>query len=211
MRTRGIAVGAIAISVLTFTGDALACFNVTKAEVDAQTKKVQAAVKALDSEDLATARRLSSEAVAFLDNARNVHEDGKLRDLKGNPVDPPDPSLRRRAYRAHALAISRLAKSTAEERERSLRDFESEVLASSDSATEPTLVADHAELLSRIPARALQGAMMLRALAAKDLLGSYRGWLALAHVEKDAKNADAEKSARERCRNAAIKKAICDS
>lgn len=198
---------AVAVTLLA-ADDAAACFNVTQAEVDAVTKKVKAAEAALEKEDQTSAHKLAEEALHFLRSAKMAtHPDGKLRSPNDKPVDPPDPGLLARAHRIDTLALSRAARTSAEDRVKAADRFEAEVLK---GANDPSLTADHAELLSRVPARVGQAAMMLRALRDKDLIGSAHAYLALAKLEKADGNAEAEKTARDRCRAAALKKAICD-
>ncbi len=198
------------VSALLVT-DAAACGNATMADVDANVKKVKAAEAALEKGDVATAKKTSLQVKRFLQNVELIVQDGKrTEDLR---------PLLRRATRIHTLAVSRDPKSTEAERNESVTEFERTVLGSLHAAgrqkeepekAEPTLLADHAEVLSRIPARTGPALMVLRTLRDKDLLGSAHAFAALARLEKAAGNADAEKDARERCRKAAVKPAICD-
>jgi hypothetical protein len=199
----------VLLGTLAATLPADACFNVTQAEVDAQTKKVKKAEGLLDGEDHGGAHRVATEAIHFLGTAkRAIHPDGKLRSPEDKPVNPPDPSLLQRAYRIDALAISRAPKGSQGDRDAAVKTFETEVLG---ATPDPSLLADYAEVLSRTPARTSQATMMLRALRDKDLIGSANAFLALAKLEKVAGNAEAEKAARDRCRSAATKKAICET
>ena len=69
--------------------------------------------------------------------------------------------------------------------------------------------ADHAEILSRIPAHAAAAATTLRTLRDKDLIGSAHAYAALAELEKRGGNAEAESAAREKCRIRTKVPAIC--
>lgn len=199
----------IACAASLTASDAHACFNVTRADVDANVKKVKSAQTALDAEDLATARTLAGQAIGFLQSVpHGLHPDGKLRDLGNKPVDPPDPSLLRRAKRIDALAQSRAAKATAADRDEAVKRFETDVI---EPNPDPTVLADYAELLSRVTERKGQATMILRSLRDKDLLGSARAYAALAILEKAAGSADAEQAAREKCKTMTTKRAICDA
>src|SRR5437667_201833 len=59
------------------------------------------------------------------------------------------------------------------------------------------------------PERAPQATMMLRSLATKDLIGSAHAYAALAHLEKQAGDTEAEKRARDKCRTMTKRPAIC--
>ena len=209
MRGTGLVV-ALALGIVVLPASpARACFNVTQAQVDANTKKVKAAEASLEAEDHAAAHKAASEAIGFLKMAKMaVHGDGKLRSPDDKPVDPPDPNLLRRAHRIDALAVSRGAKSSPADRENAMKSFESNVLVED---ADPSLLADYAELLSRVPSRVGQATMTLRMLNERDLIGSANAFLALAKIEKAAGRPDAERAARDRCRTAATKKAICDT
>ncbi len=207
MRTlRNIIVLLALASPLLMTRDADACPNVTVPVFNQHVKKTKDAQAALDREDLATAKRTVGSVL-------------KLKDVKGiigwtgtkdwREVGP----VYRRAVRIDALATSRDPKATEEERTRALHDFEDEVMRelSEREKSDPTLLADHAELQSRLPTRTGPALMVLRTLRDEDLLGSAHAFAALARLEKAAGKVDAEKDARERCRNAAVKKSICDA
>lgn len=183
-----------------------ACFNTTQAEVDGQVKKVKSAEAALDAEDQVGARRILGDTIKFLVEARMLTKDGVLAQGKGE-LKAPDPGLLRRAYRIDALAQSRMTKGNASAREAAVKTMEKEVLT---DANDPAEVADYAEALSRVPARAAQAVMLLRALAGKDLIGSGHAYAALARLEKAAGNGEAAKDAQDRCRARAVKKAICE-
>lgn len=184
------------------------CLNITRAELDANVKKVKAADVSLEDGDLVKARRLAGEAIRFFENA--VHSvdpaDGKVHTPEGDVFAAPDPGLKRRAIRIDALAMSRAAKSPVD-RESAAKRFEADVLGPSP---DPTMLADYAEILSRVPSRAGQATMMLRALKEKDLIGSAHAYAALARLEHAAGDISAEKAAAERCKTMAKKSTVCN-
>ena len=175
-----------------------ACGNVTHEEIDAGVKNVKIAAAALEAEDLARAKRLASAAASVLSMAdEKTH--GPRADLDG---------VYRRALRIAALATSRLGTASAQEKRHALDLFEHGLLAAPGDP-EPTLLADYAEVASRVDERMPQATMMLRSLATKDLIGSAHAYAALARMEKRAGDVEAEKRARDRCRTMTKKPALC--
>ena len=190
--------------------EAEACPNVTVPMFNAHVQKTKNAQAALDRGDIATAKK-TIQPVLELSHAQGISGREGTKDWR--ELEP----VFRRAVRIHALATFRDSKSTDSERTEALRIFEKAVLPRSTSTdheggvnTDPTVLADHAEMLSRVPARSGPSLMVLRTLRDKDLLGSAHAFAALARLEKGAGNADAEKDARERCQKAAVKKSICE-
>jgi hypothetical protein len=199
---------AVAAVLVLRCGAADACINVTKADLDESVRSLKIAEGALEGGDLPKATRWLDAASRFLEDVKHSidPEDGKVHSPQGAPFPPPDAGLYRRAARLRALIRSRSPKATPPEREAAVQLFEKEVLGPSP---DPTLLADYAEALSRVPARAAQAAMMLRALRDKDLIGSAFAYAALAAIEKQAGDEQASGAARERCRTMAKKPAIC--
>jgi hypothetical protein len=187
-----------------------ACINVTQADLDESVRNLKIAESSLEANDLANAKRWVQAAITFLDDAKaNIDpKDGKVHSPGGSAIAPPDPRLYRRAARIRALLRARAPKPAATDREDAVKIFEKDVLGESP---DPAALADYGEILSRVPERLAQATMILRALRDKDLIGSAFAYAALARIEKEAGNAEAERTARERCRTMAKKPAICAS
>ena len=199
---RLLAPALLALAASAVSSHAYACFNVTRADLDARVKKLKLAHTALEAGDNAKARKVAGEVATFLDNVEhNTHReaDGKLLDPTTKKlIDPPDPSLLRRAVRIEALATTRLASTSDADKKASLERFEK---VSLDKSGEPTLMADYAEVLSHFEARHGAALMILRSLRDKDLIGSAEAYAALARLEAKGGAKDASDAALARCRN----------
>lgn len=185
-----------------------ACINATKADMDQSVRNLKIADAALEVDDFVKARRWIEVVLVYLSDAKSLIDpkDGMVHLPDGTTAPAPDPGLIRRTARIRALIRSRDPKSTSTVREEAMTMFEKDVLG---SAPDPTVLADYAEILSRVPARSGQATMMLRALRDKDLIGSAHAYAALAELEKQAGDREAEGAAREKCRPMTKKPTIC--
>lgn len=184
------------------------CVNATQEARDESVRNLKIADAAVDVLDFAKAKKWLEPVLVYLGDvkASTDPKDGKVHLPDGTIGPSPDPAFVRRVWRVRALIRTRDPKSTPAVREEGLGMFEKEVLG---TAPDPTVLADYAEVMSRIPARAPQAMMMLRHLDSKDLIGSAHAYVALAELEKQAGNASAETTARAKCRTRTTVPAIC--
>ena len=177
-----------------------ACVNATQDALDENVRNVKIAAAAVDVDDFDKARKWLGPVLQYLADVKAATDpkDGKVHLPDGGIGPTPDPGFVRRVARVRALVRSRDPKSTQAVREEGLTMFEHEALG---PAPDPTVLADYAEVMSRVPARLGQATMMLRSLDAKDLIGSAHAYAALAAIEKQAGNIDAESAARTKVSN----------
>lgn len=199
----------VTVATLALGGrPAEACTNVTQADMDQSIRNLKIADAALEVDDFAKARKWVEPVIVYLNNVKSSIDpkDGMVHGPDGAIAPAPDPGLYRRTARLRSLLRSRDPKSTDAERESGLKMYEQEVLG---TAPNPAVLADYAEIMSRVPARAAQATMTLRALRDKDLIGSAHAYAALAALEKKAGDQAAESAAREKCKPMTKVPAIC--
>jgi hypothetical protein len=186
----------------------LGCVNATQETLDESVRNLKIAEGALNVDDFEKTRKWLEPVVEYVNTAKSLTDpkDGKVHLPGGGIGVAPDPGFVRRVYRVRALLRSRDPKSTQATRDEGMAMFEKEALG---SAPDPTVLADYAEIMSRVPARTGQATMMLRSLDAKDIMGSAHAYAALAALEKQAGNATAEAAARAKCKTRTTVQAIC--
>lgn len=187
-----------------------ACANATQEDLDKSVANLKIADAALELNELAKARLFVTPAITYLSDAKAMTDpkDGKVHLPDGTIGPTPEPGLFRRVARIRALIRSRDPQSTSAVREEAVRMFEQGVIGTMADPS-PSMIADYAEILSRVPARATQATMLLRTLDQKDLMGSAQAYAALAELEKQGGDRAAESAAREKCRTRTKKPAIC--
>ena len=198
-RTLCIVLFAAATAVAFAPTRARACPNVTYLQLDEETKKVKAADDALANGDFALAAA-RAKRVRFL----GVDPPDFVGRPERDVVQEKHRLLRKRAMHIVALATVR-NQSTVEEREVAVRVLIGQLKIDPN----PTFEADAAEALARMPDKEPLALMMLRALAARDLIGSAYAYAALARLEAARGNETEAASADERCKRMAKRPAIC--
>jgi hypothetical protein len=186
----------------------LFCVNATQEARDESVRNLKIADAAVEANELDKARKWLEPVLVYLNDVKAATDpkDGKVHLPDGTIGPTPDPAFVRRVWRVRALIRARDPKSTPAVRAEARAMFEREVLG---TAPDPTVLADYAEIMARIPALAPQAKMMLRHLDSKDLIGSAHAYAALAELEKQAGDATAEAAARAKCRTRAKAPAIC--
>lgn len=197
------------MQLVAFVLIALGCINATQEALDESVRNMKIAEGALEVDDYDKARKWLGPVIRYLSDVEESTDkkDGKVRSPDGKVQPAPTPEFIRRVYRVRALVRSRDPKSDQAARDEGLAMFEKQALG---PAPDPTVLADYAEIMARVPARVGQATMMLRSLDSKDLMGSAHAYAALAAIEKAAGNADAEAAARAKCKTRAKLPATCN-
>ncbi|MBX3193220.1 MAG: hypothetical protein KF819_39920 [Labilithrix sp.] len=179
-RAGAILAALVALAALLVSArDAGACANEVMLDLDARIAKLRDAQRALDDDDVETARELATEAARHAEGAEGA-------------VD-----IRGRAERIVALSRVRDASSTASEQEEAADTLAS--LRQRRAIDDPSLTADYAEAAARVPSREDEAFALLAGLARRDLLGSAYAHGALFRLARERGDDSLAKIARERC------------